>query len=277
MLFAAYYRQFRRFEAKCFLADAFHYLNGTAKTCLIDNTSVVLAAGSCANAQISSEMAGFARGYGVTFAAHRINHPERKGRVERPFHYLENNLLAGSTFSSLDDLNASASDWCNQMANDKVKRSIEMFPKSAYLMEKPFLLALPKVCPLVYESLFRVADTTGYVHVKRNRYSVPDRLEGKRLEVHHYFNELKVYFRSEFVATHQICEKRDQRIAAGGVSGAESSMGLQLRRLCFAVVIRFSTPTSTKRSRACLGVVFMRWNAYYTLCAPIPRTFFTEL
>ena len=211
-LFAAYYRRFRRFEAKCFLADAFRYLDGAACTCLIDNTSVVLAAGSGANAQISPEMAGFARAYGVAFAAHRINHPERKGRVERPFRYLETNFLAGRTFSSLQDLNASVRDWCDQVANRKVKRVLGMSPQAAYLMQKPALRELPKVCPPVYESLFRMVDTTGYIHVERNRYSVPERLVGKRLEVHRTLSKLKVYFRGALVAEHGLCEKRDQRI-----------------------------------------------------------------
>ena len=212
MLFAAYFHRFRRFEAKCFLADAFRYLDGAAYTCLIDNTSVVLAAGSGVDAQISPEMAGFARSYGVTFAAHRINHPERKGRVERPFRYLETNFLAGRSFSSLQHLNDAVREWCCDVANAKVKRALGMSAQKAYLMEKPHLQPLPPVEPPVYESLFRVADPSGFVHVECNRYSVPERLVGKRLEVHRHLNALKIYFRSEEVAEHQICEKRHQRI-----------------------------------------------------------------
>ena len=45
--------------------------------------------------------------------AHAIGHSDRKGRVERPFAYVENNFLAGRTFADWADLNAQARAWCS--------------------------------------------------------------------------------------------------------------------------------------------------------------------
>ena len=50
-------------------------------------------------------MAAFARTLGFAFRAHRVGHADRKGRIERPFAYIERNFLPGRSFSDFDDLN----------------------------------------------------------------------------------------------------------------------------------------------------------------------------
>ena len=53
-------------------------------------------------------MLAFARTLGFRFRAHRVGHPDRKGRIERPFAYVENNFLAARDFADFDDLNRQA-------------------------------------------------------------------------------------------------------------------------------------------------------------------------
>jgi hypothetical protein len=64
------------------------------------------------------------------------------------------------------------------------KRSLGMSPEAAYLMEKPHLASLPPYIPPVYQTLDRTVDLEGYVHVDTNRYSMPEWLIGKEVEVH---------------------------------------------------------------------------------------------
>jgi transposase len=182
-LFAQYYPKFTRFEAKHFLLDAVRFMEGAAQTCIIDNTSVILAAGSGADAIVAPEMAAFARTLGFEFRAHRINHADRKARVERPFYYLETNFLVAREFQDFEDLNQQALRWCREVANQKPKRALGMSPEAAYLIEKPHLQALPAVLPPVYEPLARGVDLHGYVSVDANRFSVPERLVGKPVTV----------------------------------------------------------------------------------------------
>jgi transposase len=92
-LFVQYYPRFTRFEAKHFLLEAARFMGGACRRCVIDNTSVMVAAGAGADAVIAPEMHAFARTLGFDFRAHRINHPDRKGRIERPFSYVEGNFL----------------------------------------------------------------------------------------------------------------------------------------------------------------------------------------
>ena len=87
-LFIQYYPRFTRFEAKAFLLGATRFMAGVCPVCVIDNTSVLLAAGAGADAVVAPEMAAFARTLGFRFRAHRVGNPDRKGRIERPFAYV---------------------------------------------------------------------------------------------------------------------------------------------------------------------------------------------
>ncbi len=109
-LFIQYYPRFTRFEARAFLLDAVRFMAGACPVCIIDNTSVLLAAGAGADAVIAPEISAFARTLGFQFRAHRVGNPDRKGRIERPFSYVENNFLVGRSFVDFDDLFRDSSD-----------------------------------------------------------------------------------------------------------------------------------------------------------------------
>ena len=216
-LFVHYYPRFTRFEAKHFLLEAARFMDGTCPICIVDNTSVILAAGAGADAIVAPEMAAFARTLGFGFRAHRIGHADRKGRVERPFAYIENNFLPARQFRDFDDLNQQALAWSRDVANQKPKRVLGVSPEAAYLMEKPHLQALPSILPPVYELLERVVDLHGYVSIETNRYSVPARLVGKSVTVHKYLAEIQIWRRGLLVATHPRCiGERDGRHTLAG-------------------------------------------------------------
>jgi transposase len=201
-LFVLYYPRYTRFEAKHFLLEAARFMDGTAPRCVIDNTSVMIAAGAGANAVIAPEMAAFAHTLGFSFFAHRVGHSDRKGRIERPFAWLETNFLPGRSFDDFEDLNRQVLEWCQQIANHKPKRVLGMSPEAAYVIEKPYLQPLPVVLPPVYEVLDRVVDLYGYVSVDTNRYSVPERFVGQPVTVYKYPAEIHIHHRGMPVATH---------------------------------------------------------------------------
>jgi hypothetical protein len=216
-LFFQYYPRFTRFEAKQFLLEAVRFNDGSCPLCIIDNTSVLVVAGSGPDAVIAPEMVAFARTLGFGFRAHRIEHPDRKGRIERPFSWIERNFLAGRSFVDFDDLNRQALAWCREVANQKVKRVLGMSPEAAYVMEKPYLTSLPRVLPPVYEVLERVVDLYGYVSVDTNRYSLPERLVGRSVSVHKHPSEIVIYHRGNEIARHpRLIGQRDARSTLPG-------------------------------------------------------------
>jgi len=211
-LFVQYYPRYTRFEAKHFLLHAAQFMDGTAPRCIVDNTSVVLAGGAGADAVIAPEMAAFARSLGFEFRAHRIGHSDRKGRIERPFAWIERGFLPGRTFADFDDLNAQVLRWCVDVANAKPKRCLGMSPEAAYVMDKPRLRSLPTSLPAVYDVSERVVDLYGFVSVDVNRYSVPERLVGKTVTVYKHYANIEIHCRGTPVAVHpRLIGVRDAR------------------------------------------------------------------
>ncbi|NOQ48581.1 MAG: IS21 family transposase [Methanococcoides sp.] len=212
-IYIRFYPCFTRFEARCFLIDAFKHMDGSCARCTIDNTSVLVAQGAGANAVIAPEMRQIGRLFGTVFIPHSVGHSDRKARVERPFYYVERNFLVGRTFRDWKDLNQQGVEWCIHVSDKKEKRSLKMSPAQAYIMEKPFLKPLPPYIPPVYSTSYRIVDVQGYVHLDTNRYSVPYQLIGKQVEVQKHQENVVIYHGREKIAQHQrVLEKRDKRI-----------------------------------------------------------------
>ncbi len=211
-IYVQYYPCFTRFECKVFLADAFAFMDGTGGKCIIDNTHVIVASGVGPDAIITPEMEYFGRLYRTKFEPHWLNDPDRKARVERPFHYIENNFIPGRTFNDWADLNKQAVDWCCHISNPKHKRSLGMSPDAAYIIEQPYLSPLPPVRPPVYKSCYRVVDIQGYIQLETNRYSVPHKLVGTKLEVQKHWDKVLAYDKHKMVAEHKrIIDKKETR------------------------------------------------------------------
>jgi hypothetical protein len=215
--FVQYYPRFTRFEAQVFLQAGFERLGGTCARCTIDNTSVLVAAGSGPGATIAAPMERFGARYGVRFVPHAVGQADRKAHIERLFRYVERNFLPGRTFADWPDLNAQVRAWCDTVANEKVKRSLGTSPQAALEQERPALRALPPHRPAICTIVPRVVDTEGYVRLETNRYSVPERLLGKAVEVYQFFETVAVYFQGKEVARHpRAIGQRDRRITAAG-------------------------------------------------------------
>jgi hypothetical protein len=201
-LFVQYFARFTRFEAKQFLLEAVRFMAGSCATCLIDNTSVIVVAGAGDEAVFAPEVVALARTLGFAFRAHPVNMPDRKGRIERPFSWIEGNFLAGRTFRDFADLNQQVLAWCENVANAKPKRALGVAPSAAYVVEKLCLQPLPAVLPPVYQVVERVVDLQGFVSIETNRYSVPERWVGKALSVYLYATEVRVCRGEQLLAVH---------------------------------------------------------------------------
>jgi hypothetical protein len=201
-IFAQAFSRWGRFECRCFLSDALVHAGGAAYRCMIDNSSVVLCRGTGRDAQAAPEMQALAQRFGFTFRAHAVGHANRSARVERPFRYIENNFYPGRRFESLEDLNAQLLAWCDQV-NARYKRHIRAIPRDLFELERPRLQPLPLHVPEVHDVHARRVDVEGYVSLHVNRYSVPDALIGRRVEVRESRRLVRVFDGKRQVAEHQ--------------------------------------------------------------------------
>jgi transposase len=200
-LFFQLYPRFTRFECKLFLNDAAQYDDGTCERCMIDNTHVIVLSGTGKDMVPVPEMEAFARRLNFGFVAHEKGDANRSAGVERPFHHIENNFLAGRKFADFADANRQARAWCDQI-NAKFRRSLQASSNDLYRAEWPALRRLPLWLPEVYLLHQRIVDLEGYIHVDGHIYSVPYQLVGKPVEVRETKDKILVFVGPREVAVH---------------------------------------------------------------------------
>jgi transposase len=212
MLFFQCYPTFQRFDCKVFLTDALRYMGGAAARVMIDNTHVIVLRGSGRDMVPVPEMAAFAERFGFEFVAHAIGDVNRSARVERDFHFIEHNFLAGRTFSSWEDLNQRAREWCDKV-NATYKKHIRAVPRELFAVERLHLKPLPAWIPEVYRLHQRLVDIEGYIALHTNRYSVPVDWIGRRVEVRETKDKIEIQLDARHLVVHRrIAEAEQQRI-----------------------------------------------------------------
>jgi hypothetical protein len=201
MIFFQHYPRFTRFECKAFLAQAIDYFKGSASRCMVDNSNVVVAAGTGSNMIPAPEMAAFAARYGFVFIAHEKGDANRSARVEAPFQRIEAGFLTGEDFADWRELNTRARAMC-EIWNAKYSSKLHASRRELFAAEQAHLKPLPLHVPEVYQLWTRIVDAEGYVNVNRIRYSAPYRLIGRALEVRETLERVVLYEGPRRVANH---------------------------------------------------------------------------
>jgi hypothetical protein len=116
---------------------AFRHLGGVAATCLYDNMKVVVSGYDGNEAVYNPRFLAFAAHYGFRLVACRPRRPQTKGKVERPFGYVESSLLGGRTFRSLAQLNETAAWWLVEVAEIHVHRQTNAHLVHRHAKEQP--------------------------------------------------------------------------------------------------------------------------------------------
>lgn len=172
---------------------AFGHLGGVAATCLYDNFKVVVHGYEDDEPIYNPRFLAFATHYGFRPWACRPGRPQTKGKVERPFHYAQTNLLCGRDFRNLDHLNDTTAWWLQSVADVRVHGETKERPLDRHAREVPYLLPLPAHAYDLARVVYRHVSAEGCVAWQANLYSVPWRLIGRLLAVRITAEELIVY------------------------------------------------------------------------------------
>jgi transposase len=201
-LYAQVYPSFNRFYCKSFLTEAVRYFGGAASRCMVDNTSVVIAAGTGKNAVIAPEMVAFSERFGFIFQAHEKGDANRSARVEGPFYYIERNFYPGRKFEDFADLNRQLVSWCDSKAH-RYLRELQTRPIDLYQTERFHLKPLPLHIPEIYDLHSRVVNLEGDIQLHSNRYSVPDEYLGRTVQVRETLDKVSIYHGHRLLAEHE--------------------------------------------------------------------------
>jgi DNA replication protein DnaC len=159
----------------------------------------------------------FATYYGFQPWACRPHRPQTKGKIERPFLYISQNLLNGRTFTSLEHLNEVTAQWLAQTADVRFHQEIKARPIDRFQEEKPHLLSLPARAYDTAQVLYRTVNSEGQVMYRQNFYSVPWQRIGELLPLRITEKELIVYGADvREIARHELY--------ASGISGEKRSL-----------------------------------------------------
>ena len=162
---------------------AFEHLGGAATTCLYDNMKVVVSCYEDGEPIYNTRFLAFATHYGFRPVACRPRRPQTKGKVERPFLFIEKNLLGGREFRSLEHLNEVAAWWLREVADVREHRQTRRRPIDLHAEELPHLIPLPERPYEVAEMVYRTVDAEGFISYGQNRYSAPWQYLGQVLPV----------------------------------------------------------------------------------------------
>lgn len=99
---------------------AFQELGAVPATITYDNMTTVGFHKGPGEVWINPRFKSFAEKLGFEVIILRPGAKDRHGMVERPFHYIENNFLAGREFADTEDLNRRGEVWRHQTANVRI-------------------------------------------------------------------------------------------------------------------------------------------------------------
>ncbi len=213
-----FYPHFTRFRMKCFFHEALMHFRRSCGKCIIDNTNLAVLRGTGDDAVFVPEMIAFAEQYGFKWKAHAKGHPNRKGGVEKAFHFVETNFFPNRTFESFEDLNRQALEWATVEIPVKRHSKTRLIPAQLFEFEKPYLTEILPVLPAPYQEHERETDQYGYIAFDGNYYWVPGTGRGT-VKVLQYDERIRLYKNREQLAEYRLPAhgSRNEKIRPAGV------------------------------------------------------------
>ena len=186
------------------LKHSFEHFGGVPQQCVTDSMPGVVDRWECEQPILNIRFVDFAAYYGFTVDIAPRGCARYKGKIERPFWFVEQNLLNGRTFASLEEFQEVLAWWSAERAMRRphplTRRPIaEMLGE-----ERRFLQPLPARPYDTREVLVRLVDTYGYVQFQTNFYRVADQHIGDLVYVCVDLERLEVFDRGiHRLAEHQ--------------------------------------------------------------------------
>jgi transposase len=193
------------------LLNAFRFFQGSPKELVHDNMLTAVIEHQGPVVRFNEQFLEFLRPFHITPIACHIRQPQEKGKVEKgAMHYIRHNFFPLRTFTSLDDLQAQANHWRDQVANRRVHNTTGQRPIDRFRPEA--MRPLPEFLPDCRDHAVAKVHTDFCVPFDGNTYSAPPWAIGKTLTVKADHHHVMLYFKDKAIATHQRCWQRKQRL-----------------------------------------------------------------
>ncbi|MDQ1253158.1 MAG: hypothetical protein QG646_2306 [Euryarchaeota archaeon] len=224
------------FEA---LENSLMECNGVPGRIQTDNAKVFVLNASKSNFQWNPRYLNFCGHYGFAPSRSSPYHPWSKGKVERPFDYIETHFIAGSEFESFEDLQCKLKVFQKQK-NQKLHSTTRAIPEVMFLKEQPSLTPLPGQRYIGVKEEVRKVTYDCLISFGGSRYSVPWMFAGKQVWIRVSKGYLlEIYSQTnKLAATHKLSlEKKSVVIEQEHYRGNNSDFGNfdRLKMNCLSV------------------------------------------
>ena len=195
------------FEA---IESSFLELGGVTERIQTDNASCFI---NTKSREWNKHYLQFCGHYKIEPTRSNVRSPWSKGKVERPFAYLEQHFIKGNVFESFEDFRKRLKDFQNQV-NNKVHHTTNKTPKSLFEEEKGALQRLPEKRFVHIKDELRKVSADCLISFNSNRYSVPHIFVGQEVWIRiSQGNKLLIYSNKNVeIAQHDISLQKKQVI-----------------------------------------------------------------
>jgi transposase len=164
--------------------DAFEFFGGVPRIILHDNlkSGVLERIGSII--RFNEDFLKVCKHYLFEPRAVNVRRGNEKGKVERSIRYIRDNFFAGRSWTTLEDLNSQALEWCLNDSFERFwRRGETILIKEAFAEERLKLNPLPKTNFYAFESIDVNIGKYAYARFYTNDYSVPPECVRKTLKI----------------------------------------------------------------------------------------------
>jgi transposase len=186
---------------------AFHYFNRLPLILVPDNDKSAVTKADFYDPVLNETYYKMAEHYNIGVLPARVRHPQDKGTVESSvFYAAENEIIGGlrnEKFFSLEELNKRILQKLKEFSDRPFQKRegsrISIFNEYDF----PVMRELPEKDFEFIELFYPTVNVDYHIEVKRNFYSVPYTLLGKKVRVELGYNTVNVYYENKQIATHQ--------------------------------------------------------------------------
>lgn len=155
--------------------------------------------------------AALVRHYGFKAIPLAPGYKEGKGKVENAFKFVYSDLLQGSTFHDLEDLNRKAEAWLREVAWVRQHGTTQERPLDRLDEERPYLLSLPGRPFVAARMEERLVGHDFCIAWDTNRYSVSPSFVGRSVQAMELDGILDIYLEGGIIARHPLRATRHRR------------------------------------------------------------------
>ena len=182
---------------------AFDFLGGAPERIIPDNLKTGIIKADLYDPKFNQGYEELAHHYGVIIDPTRSGKPKDKARVERVIPYIRDSFWSGRNFTTLEEINKQALEWCLKVAGLRQHGTTHQQPLTLFrLAEEKRLKPLP-VAPFEIATWHRAKVACDcHIQVNGTLYSVPYQYAGRTVDVKLGTKVVEIYLDYELLKTH---------------------------------------------------------------------------